>query len=158
VKHRRNGFSLIELLIVIAIILIIAAIAIPALISSRMSANEASAVANIRTITTAQTAYSIQYGTGFSAQLSFLGDAGGPTSTATNAVLIDRVLATGSKSGYNYIYGVTAADGNGNPISYSINANPILQGATGRRFFYSDQSCIIRVNNNAVAGNADPAI
>lgn len=157
-KRRRNGFSLIELLIVIAIILIIAAIAIPELISSRMSANEASAVANIRTITTAQTAYSIQYGTGFSTQLSFLGDAGGTTSTATNAVLIDRVLATGTKSGYDFLYAVTATDGNGNPTSYTINANPVVQGATGRRFFYSDQTCIIRVNNNAVAGAGDPAI
>jgi type IV pilus assembly protein PilA len=158
VKRRRNGFSLIELLIVIAIILIIAAIAIPALISSRMSANEAAAVANIRTVNTAETVYSIQYGTGYSTQLVFLGDAGGTTSTAVNAVLIDRVLATGTKSGYNFIYLVTAADGNGNPVSYSINANPVVQGATGRRFFYSDQTCIIRVNNNAAAGNNDPAI
>jgi type IV pilus assembly protein PilA len=158
VKRRRNGFSLIELLIVVSIILIIAAIAIPELLSSRMSANETAAVANVRTINTAQTAYSIQYGTGYAIQLSFLGDAGGPISTATNAVLIDHILGAGTKTGYNFLYAVTASDGSGNPVSYSINANPTIQGTTGRRFFYSDQTCVIRVNGSTVATVSDPAL
>jgi type IV pilus assembly protein PilA len=158
VKRPRNGFSLIELLIVVASILIIAAIAIPELIASRMSANEAAAVANMRTINTAETAYSIQYGTGYSLQLSYLGDAGGTTPSATNAVLIDHILGAGTKSGYSFLYAVTASDGNGNPISYTINANPTTQGTTGRRFFFTDQSAIIRVNSSAVASLNDPAI
>jgi type IV pilus assembly protein PilA len=158
VKVRSNGFSLIELLIVVGIILIIAAIAIPELLSSKMSANETAAVANVRTINTAETAYTIEYGTGYALQLSFLGDAGGTTPTATNAVLIDHILGAGTKSGYNFVYAVTATDGSGNPVSYSINANPTVQGRTGRRFFYSDQTCVIRVNGAAVAGLNDPAI
>lgn len=157
-KVRSNGFSLIELLIVVGIILIIAAIAIPELLSSKMSANETAAVANVRTINTAETAYTIEYGTGYALQLSYLGDASGPTSTATNAVLIDHILGAGTKSGYNFIYAVTGTDGSGNPVSYSINANPTVQGATGRRFFYSDQTCVIRVNGSSVAGINDPAI
>jgi type IV pilus assembly protein PilA len=111
-REKQAGFSLIELLIVVAIILIIAAIAIPNLISSRMSANEASAVSSTRTISTAETAYATSYAAiGYSVALTDLGDGGSSNCVAitTRACLIDSILAGGIKSGYLFTY---ANDGN----------------------------------------------
>src|SRR5215475_3633690 len=107
----QKGFSLIELLIVVAIILIIAAIAIPNLLRSRMAANEASAVGSVRTINTAEVTYSISFSDiGFTTTLSSL--AGTASSCATssgatssNACLIDAVLGSGTKSGYHFVLG-----------------------------------------------------
>jgi len=152
-RNKQKGFSLIELLIVVAIILIIAAIAIPNLIRSRMAANEASAVASIRTINTAEVIYSTTYAvpTLFSANLGDLGDRAGTCATvppvATNACLIDNVLATAvaapGKSGYMFIYATAAG--------YSINANPVQPGSSGVRGFYADQTLVIRAANPAPA-------
>ena len=157
-KKKISGFSLIELLIVVAIILVIAAIAIPNFLNSKMAANEASAVQNLRTITTANTVYNTQYGIGYASALVNLGDAGGTTSTTTNAVLIDSVLASGTKAGYTYVYVAGSMDGNGHFNSFTGNANPNLLGSTGRRFFFVDQSSIIRQNYTAAALPADPPI
>src|SRR5450755_2342891 len=97
--RKQKGFSLIELLIVVAIILIIAAIAIPNLLRSRMAANEASAVGSVRTLNTAQVTYATTYGTGFTT-LAQLGGAGPCVAAAGTACLIDPVLTAGTKSGY----------------------------------------------------------
>lgn len=133
---KQKGFSLIELLIVVAIILIIAAIAIPNLIKSKMAANEASAVGSLRTVNTAELTYSSTYGTGFT-QLSVLGSSG----------LIDNVLGGGTKSGYT-IKADVAGSGGGtttNPyVQYTSSAKPINQGITGTRYFCSDESGVIR--------------
>ncbi len=99
-KNNQKGFSLIELLIVVAIILIIAAIAIPNLLRSRMAANEASAVGSLRTLNTAAVQYNTTYGIGFPDALSDLGPAA--TADSTAADLIDSVLASGTKSGYTF--------------------------------------------------------
>ncbi len=96
---KQKGFSLIELLIVVAIILIIAAIAIPNLLRSRIAANESSAVGSVRTLTTAQVTYSSTYGTGYTT-LAQLGGAAGCTAAPATACLIDPVLTLGTKSGY----------------------------------------------------------
>src|ERR1700735_3700298 len=88
-----KGFSLIELLIVVAIILIIAAIAIPNLLRSKMAANEASAVGSIRTINTAAIVYNSTYGNGFPANLTILTGTG--ATSCTNAEVIDTVLGAG---------------------------------------------------------------
>src|ERR1700722_5558192 len=103
-KKNQEGFSLIELLTVVASILTIAAIAIPNLLRARMAANEASAVGSLRTINTACVAYSTSYGT-FPTALSNLGPiAANGTASSTSADLIDSVLSAGQKSGYNFAY------------------------------------------------------
>src|SRR3984885_10815968 len=99
-NKKQKGFSLIELLIVVAIILIIAAIAIPNLLRSRMAANEASAVGSIRTMNTAAITYNSTYGNGFPQNLTILTGTG--STSYTNAELIDTVLGAGAKSGYNF--------------------------------------------------------
>jgi type IV pilus assembly protein PilA len=156
-KH--NGFSLIELLIVVAIILIIAAIAVPNYLNARMSANEASAVQSMRTIQSALTAYATTYPLiGFPAQLVHLGPgAASPCVSSTiQACLIDSVLASGIKAGYKFTY---VQDASSVPsVGYTLNADPNLRGSTGNRSFYSDQPGVIRFNNNAVASVTDPTI
>jgi len=156
-RHRsQTGFSLIELLIVVGIILVIMAIAIPELMNARMSANEAAAVTNIRSIVTSELAYSMEYNMGFSTALGQLGGTGMAPSSA-NALLIDSVLATGTKTGYQYQYAVTATAG-GFPVGFSINGNPIAHNFTGRRYYYSDQAAVIYVNYNAPASASDPPL
>jgi type IV pilus assembly protein PilA len=131
---KENGFSLIELLIVVAIILIIAAIAIPNLIKSKMAANEASAVGSLRTVNTAELTYSSTYGTGFT-DLTTLGASG----------IVDNVLSAGTKSGYTLV--ATPSNGSGtstNPyLSYNSTGTPVSSN-TGTRQFCSDESGVIR--------------
>ncbi len=107
-RNKQKGFSLIELLIVVAIILIIAAIAIPNLLRAKMAANEASAVGSLRTINTSCVEYSTTYGVGFPPSLASLGGTG--TATSASAGLIDSVLSGGVKSGYNFAYTPGTAD------------------------------------------------
>jgi prepilin-type N-terminal cleavage/methylation domain-containing protein len=157
-KHGQSneGFSLVELLIVVAIILIIAGIAIPNFIQSKMRANEAAAVQNSRNITTAEVVYSTTYGIGFSNGLLPL-SGNSATVDQNNAGLIDEVLASGIKSGYIYTYAVLTTDANGDVTSYSLNADP--QTATaGQLHFYTDQSAVIRSNSAVPAGVNDPPI
>jgi len=140
-RNRQKGFSLIELLIVVAIILIIAAIAIPNLLRAKMAANEASAVGSLRTVNTSCVAYSTSYGT-FPSSLASLGPiAVGGTASSTSADLIDSVLSAGTKSGYTFTY--TAANSN---QTYTLTATPISAGQTGQRMFFTDQSGVIRAN------------
>jgi len=144
-KNRQKGFSLIELLIVVAIILIIAAIAIPNLLRSKMAANEASAVGSMRTINTSAVAYSTTYGS-YPAALSDLGPSTAPTSTAAD--LIDSVLAAGTKSGYTFVY--TAGT---NDESYTLTGDPVST-STGQRHFFTDQSGVIRYDLSTTATSA----
>jgi prepilin-type N-terminal cleavage/methylation domain-containing protein len=153
-KNKQKGFSLIELLIVVAIILIIAAIAIPNLLRSKMAANEASAVGSMRTLNTAAVTYATTYG-GYPAALSNVGPATPATSTAAD--LVDSVLAGGTKSGYAFTWSAGAADASGNIQVYSITSAPITVGGTGQRYFFTDQSGVIRANASGVANiNSTP--
>jgi type IV pilus assembly protein PilA len=164
-RNKQKGFSLIELLIVVAIILIIAAIAIPNLIRSKMAANEASAVASMRTINTSEVVYSSTYNvaTIFSATLTALSDGGTAANCAAaaipnsaNACLIDAALAAATaapgKSGYTFTY---AQPANG---SYTLNAAPVTLNSTGVRYFYTDQTVVIRANPGAAATAASTPI
>jgi type IV pilus assembly protein PilA len=144
--HRRtdlqNGFSLIELLIVVAIILIIAAMAIPNLIRSKISANEAAAVSNIRTVNTAQTTYEITYpSVGYADSLSKLAfPASGGSIDQNHAGLLDWVIGCAAqpcpKTGYYF----SIVNATGSPINnYSVTAVPVSPGNTGVRGFCSNQ-------------------
>jgi prepilin-type N-terminal cleavage/methylation domain-containing protein len=152
--RKEKGFSLIELLIVVAIILIIAAIAIPNLLNARMAANEASAVQSIKTINTAEITYNSSYPTvGYAPTLAQLGGVSPCTPSSTTACLIDNILASGVKAGYNF-----AAIGSGGPpaSSYYATAVPVTVNRTGIRSFCSFEDAVIRVqpSGSAIASEA----
>jgi type IV pilus assembly protein PilA len=140
-KKQEKGFSLIGLLIVVAIILIIAAIAIPNLLRSKMAANEASAVATMRTLNTSAVAYSTTYGA-YPTNLTDLGPAATPSSTAAD--LVDSVLAKdpATKSGYTFVWAASGTP----PSSYTLTATPLQTSVTGQRGFFTNQSGVIRAD------------
>jgi type IV pilus assembly protein PilA len=144
--RKQKGFSLIELLIVVAIILIIAAIAIPNLLRSRMAANETSGVGSIRTINTSNVTYFTTYQQGYAANIGNLGGAAPCTASAATACLIDAVLAGATapgtaKSGYYFTYASVGAAPN---ISQYTIAGTMASTSTGNRTFFSDESGVIR--------------
>jgi len=161
-NKRNQGFSLIELLIVVAIILIIAAIAIPSLLRSRIAANQASAVGSLRTINTVEVAYASTFNTGYSSTLSDLGGTG-TTATASAALLIDNTLATGTggnnpaKAGYSFVYVASAPDSSNHINGYTLNANP-LSNQTGTNYYYTDSTMVIRFNSSQAATASDNPI
>ena len=146
---------------VIPFILIIAAIAIPNLLRSRMAANEASAVATLHTLNAACIKYSEIYGR-FPPGLVNLGPAApGVNSSADAADLIDLALTGGIKYGYVFdyaVYGGFERDGKERPQTYAITATPMTPGATGVRYFFTDQTGVIRAETGQVATANSPPI
>ena len=166
---REKGFSLIELLIVVAIILIIAAIAIPNLLKARIAANQASAVGSLRTIMTANANYNSSYGVGYAPTLAVLGGVVINPPTCNQANMLDPVLSVGAppmKSGYTFTYAVTnpftgtlptgcAAPGD---LNFTTVALPV-SNSTGTDGYFIDDSGVIRFTTDGTAPtNASSAL
>ena len=152
--HKTSGFTLIELMIVVAIIAIIAAIAIPNLLRSRMSANEAGAAGAMRTISTGEVGYQTAAfedadadGVGDYGSLASLAD---PDGAGATPPFIDAVLGAGSKHGYNFTVVVTAG-GAAAPPAYTCTAVPAASGRTGFRQYFVDESGVIRFTADGTA-------
>ena len=145
-RNKQKGFSLIELLIVVAIILIIAAIAIPNLLRSKIAGNQASAVASLRTLNTSAALFNTNYGL-YPTAISSMAPSSAASSTAAD--LIDSVLATGTKSGYSFSWS------GGTNGTYSITAVPVTVNTTGTVYFFTEQTMVIRSNPAAAATSGD---
>ena len=163
---KNKGFSLIELLIVVAIILIIAAIAIPNLLRSRIAANEASATASLRTLNTAEVTYASTYNSGFTSTLNQLATAtpAGTQPSWSAADLVDPILSgtqsaasmSFTKNGFVFTYD-TGAGVYPQIATYGVHADPMARGSSGQRSFFSDQSAVVRANaTNAATGTDNP--
>ena len=157
-KNSSKGFSLIELLIVVAIILIIAAIAIPNILRSRVAANQSSAVASMHTLAIAEMTYSSTYGNGFTPDMLTLSPpTGGGSTSSTAAGLIDSSLASGRKSGYTFSYTPGAVDSTGRINAFHFSAIPV-SSSTGTQYYYTDESGVIRQNPSAAAASTDSPV
>lgn len=159
-KLKGKGVALAGLVLgYLQVLLIIAAIAIPNLIRSRIAAGQASAGGNLRTLNTAAITYASTYGRGFPSSPDTLRpQQPGKPEDAERANLIDEVLASGRKSGYVFTYKVLATDNKGLPSAYSINADPAEPGSTGQRYFFTDESGVIRSERDHPANKDSPPL
>jgi len=150
-KTRRRGFSLIELLIVIAIILIIVTVAVPKLNNARKFAQETAAIKAVQTIHSGEAQYFSQYGK-YAASLTELGPPTSGQAGPQAADIIHEDLASGVKQGYKFTLVAT-------PMGYTINAMPVAFGSTGNKTYYSDQSMSVRYNvGQEPAGPSSPEV
>jgi len=142
-----RGFTLIEIMVVVAIVMTLATLAISSVLRARHNANEMSAVASCRTIiTAAQNYYANSYPHTYPSSLSDL------IPPISNPPYIDTVLATGTKQGYRFTYTYIG------PESFTLNADPVSSRRTGTRHFYSDETGIIRANSTTQASADDPVV
>lgn len=152
--RKQKGFSVVELMIVLAIIMIITAIAVPRLLSARISANEAAAVSGTRTLVIAEMQYQASYPSiGYAPKIANLAGTSCASPNSMNACLIDQSMANASpKEGY--VYGVA-----GNASGFSVGGYPVSVGYTGNQSFCALEDGVIHsdgtgADNNATCGNA----
>ncbi|MCK5491512.1 MAG: type II secretion system protein [Candidatus Omnitrophica bacterium] len=138
-KKSRKGFTLIEIMMVLAVIMILAGVAIPSMIRSRVTSNEATTIVNLKGL---YTAFIMYYNDN---------DKEYPLALAEMSKYISASLAQGSKSGYLYVYQRIDED------TFEVNANPERLGNTGSRYFYLNESGIIRYNSSGEASVTDPS-
>ncbi len=158
--RRNRGFSLIELLIVVAIILVIAAMAIPNYLHARMAANESSAVAALRTINTAQITYNSSYPTvGYASSLTALAGTICSPPASNSACLIDTALASGMRNGYTFTLTPGSSSSGGPLPAYTVISAPVQAGYSGARYFCTFQDAVVRASDTAITtcdGNVPP--
>ena len=157
--RKQGGFSLIELLIVVAIILIVAAIAVPNFLRAKISANESSAVSSMQTIITGELTYSATYPTvGYSLNLASLAGTSCTAPTSTSACIIDNTLgnATSSanpKAGYYFTYTPDSA------LGFTLYADPAYWNHSGTKHYYADATGAIHYNGaNQTASVTDSTV
>jgi type IV pilus assembly protein PilA len=152
--RKQKGFSLIELLIVVAIILVIAAIAVPSLMRARLSANESSAVGSVRSINTAEISYNAAYSSlGFATSLPYLGGPAGAACvpSSSSGCFLDSSLSSGTKSGYTFALQIGSSPvASGITPSYSIIAAPVDPTVSGSRYFCSFEDAVVRSSTGAI--------
>ncbi len=140
---RRAGFTLIEIMIVVAIVIVLTSIAIPGILRSRVTANEGATLANLRTLNDACQIYHMNEQRYPGALLDL---------SSANPAYIDNVLGSGQKQGYQFVYALV------DPDHFTVNANPLHTGLLKGRYFYMDESGTIRSNNTTQAGPDDEII
>jgi len=140
-----RGFTLAEIMVVVAIVIVLLAIAMPNFLRSRVIANETAALANCRSINNASQLYHINQET-YPASLS------GLVEPASDPPYIDSALASGYKQGYEFAY--TLVDSG----HFTLNANPTTSGLLRGRYFFMDESGIIRANSDGPAGPTDEIV
>ncbi|MBN1417661.1 MAG: prepilin-type N-terminal cleavage/methylation domain-containing protein [Planctomycetes bacterium] len=140
IRARGFGFTLVELMVVVAVIAIVVAVAIPNFVHSKIAANESSAISSLRTISSVIEQYRVRFQR-YPVSLGQLSSTG----------YIDDRLGAGQKSGYAFQFSSTV-------YTYAVQADPLTSGTTGDRHFYIDDSGVLRWASAAPAGAADPPI
>lgn len=153
-----NGFSWLEIIIVIVIIVLTAGILVPSLWKSKTQIDETSAVRSLRMIISAENNYATAYGTGYSQALTTLGPPPDAMPTSSLAGYLDSELAGGNKEGYSFIYTPGGQDDSGRIAGYTLQANPVKPGETGKTYYFVDQTGLIHTSTEHQAGPNDPPI
>ncbi len=143
----------------VAFLLIIAGIFIPIGLADRMAGNQGSAVSSLRTINTVSVTYRAQFNHGFPKTLTAMGPSPGNIKPSEqSASLIDSSLASGTKSGYKFTYTAMAIDNKGYPQAFTVQADPLKEGITGRTHFCTDESGVVRWERGKPANKDSPAL